>query len=164
MKYIRGASIPIIKFQMSPKYHSRKVDITFQTAFHNGLRCNNVLRQFLQEEPLIKPLVLVLKMFLYVKGLNDTYTGGLGSYSIALMVVALLQSTSTNREHPHSLGQLLLEFLFFYGYQMDYICKSIFLYPTRPAEPGYNVFPLATTDVLRMLCRMLPQSLSFMTR
>lgn len=148
MKYIRGASIPIIKLQMAAKYFGRKVDITFQTAFHNGLRCNSVLKQFVEEEPLIIPLVMVLKMFLYVKGLNDTYTGGIGSYSIALMVVALLQSTSTDRHHPHSVGQLLMEFLFFYGYQMDYICKSIFLYPSRPAEPCYNVFPLPNTDVV----------------
>lgn len=47
VRYIGGASIPIIKFQMSSKYYGRKVDITFQTAFHNGLRCNSVLRQFL---------------------------------------------------------------------------------------------------------------------
>lgn len=98
-------------------------------------------------------MVLVLKKYLYVKGLNDTYLGGLGSYSIALMVVALLQSTSTDRKHPNSVGRLLLEFLFFYGYQMDYICKSIFLYPTRPTEPGYNIFPLPNTEVACCLYR-----------
>lgn len=48
-KFIKNASIPIIKLQMSVKYLSRKVDITFQTAFHNGLRCSSLLREFMDE-------------------------------------------------------------------------------------------------------------------
>jgi DNA polymerase sigma len=98
-------------------------------------------------------LTLVLKNFMYSRSLNDPYTGGLGSYSIVLMVVALLQSTTLDKKHPHSLGRLLLEFLNFYGYQMDYICKSILLYHPKFKElPTYNVFPLPNTQVkLRLI-------------
>lgn len=39
----------------------------------------------------LKPLVLVIKQILYINQLHDTYTGGLGSYSVLLMVVAFLQ-------------------------------------------------------------------------
>lgn len=109
----------------------------------------------MEEEPLIRPLTLVLKKFMFSRNLNDTYTGGLGSYSIVLMVVALLQSTTIDKKHPHSVGRLLLEFLFFYGYQMDYICKSILLYSPKFKDfPTYNVFPLPNTQVLRPLFRI----------
>lgn len=42
-------------------------------------------------EPLLRPLVLVIKMLVQIYGLNDPYKGGLGSYAITLMVIALLQ-------------------------------------------------------------------------
>ena len=45
-------------------------------------------------EPLLRPLVLTLKSMLNSYGLCDTYTGGLGSYSLTLMVIALLQVKS----------------------------------------------------------------------
>ena len=40
---------------------------------------------------MLRPLVLVLKTMLNSYGLCDTYTGGLGSYSLTLMTIALLQ-------------------------------------------------------------------------
>jgi DNA polymerase sigma len=35
--------------------------------------------------------VVILKQIIYAYNLADPYTGGLGSYSLTLMVVALLQ-------------------------------------------------------------------------
>lgn len=91
MKYIKTASVPIIKLQMSPAFASRKVDITFQTYYHSGVKCNGLLRDYIKKMDKLKPLVLVVKKLLYVNGLHDTYTGGLGSYSVVLLVVAFLQ-------------------------------------------------------------------------
>jgi len=42
-------------------------------------------------EPLLRPLVITLKNIIYAYDLSDPYTGGLGSYSLTLMVIALLQ-------------------------------------------------------------------------
>ena len=42
----------------------------------------------------LRPLVLVIKKMLLVNQLHDTYTGGLGSYSVFLLVVAFLQVSS----------------------------------------------------------------------
>ena len=39
----------------------------------------------------LRPLVLVIKKILLSNQLHDTYTGGLGSYSLFLLVVAFLQ-------------------------------------------------------------------------
>ena len=38
----------------------------------------------------LKPLVLVLKQFIFSANLNDTYQGGLSSYGLILMIVSFL--------------------------------------------------------------------------
>lgn len=82
----------------------------------------------------LPPLVLVLKQFLYEKGLNNTYTGGLGSYCLVLMVISFLQSkrfsgnnifnndnkAGFEEKGKFNLGILLLEFLELYGKKFDY--------------------------------------------
>ena len=45
--------------------------------------------------PPLRPLVLVLKFFLAQRGLNETFTGGVGSYMLQLMVVSFLQQRTT---------------------------------------------------------------------
>jgi len=67
------------------------VDLTFLTRNHMGLKCSETIKAFMLAEPLLRPLVLVIKMLVQIYGLNDPYKGGLGSYAITLMVIALLQ-------------------------------------------------------------------------
>ena len=45
----------------------------------------------MQRYKVLKPLVIVLKTFMYSAGLYDTYQGGLSSYGLILMIVAILQ-------------------------------------------------------------------------
>jgi non-canonical poly(A) RNA polymerase PAPD5/7 len=45
----------------------------------------------MQAEPLLRPLALIIKFLVNIYGLSDPYKGGLGSYAITLMVIALLQ-------------------------------------------------------------------------
>jgi len=45
----------------------------------------------MQAEPLLHPLTLVIKVLVNIYGLSDPYKGGLSSYAITLMVIALLQ-------------------------------------------------------------------------
>jgi len=47
----------------------------------------------MQEFPALHCLVLVLKQFLNQRDLNDVYTGGLGSYSLILLIVSFFQVT-----------------------------------------------------------------------
>lgn len=67
--------------------------MTFQVRGHTGIRCTALIHQFIAAEPLLKPLVSCLKTLLNCYDLCDTYTGGLGSYSLTLMTIALLQVT-----------------------------------------------------------------------
>jgi len=45
----------------------------------------------MQEFPALPYLVLVLKQFLNQRDLNDVYSGGLGSYSLILLIVSFFQ-------------------------------------------------------------------------
>lgn len=43
-----------------------------------------------EEFPVVEPLILVLKQFLILRRLNTTYTGGLSSYGLILMLINFL--------------------------------------------------------------------------
>jgi len=43
VKFIKGASMPVIKLLMSEQLYSYKVDITFQLREHTGLRCAQLI-------------------------------------------------------------------------------------------------------------------------
>jgi DNA polymerase sigma len=68
------------------------IDITQMTEFHNGLQCVSLVKEYLAENQLIEPLILVLKQMLKVWGFNDPYTGGLSSYALFLLIVSFLQA------------------------------------------------------------------------
>lgn len=67
------------------------VDITFQNRTHMGLKCLDMIKSFMEAEPLLRPLVLIIKTLMNVYDLSDPYKGGLSSYGVTLMVIALLQ-------------------------------------------------------------------------
>jgi len=52
-----------------------------------------LIQGYLEEFPALPCLVLVLKQFLNQRDLNDVYTGGLGSYSLILLIVSFFQVT-----------------------------------------------------------------------
>ena len=83
--------IPVIKLELGPKFNNLNVDITFQDRAHSGINCTHLIQQFLHYEPLLKPLTLILKQLIQAHELNDPYTGGIGSYAVTLLTIALLQ-------------------------------------------------------------------------
>lgn len=116
--YIEQASVPIVKLQCSPialmnsagkkfpknpKYasiyderFSIPIDITHMTDIHNGVKCVNLVKEYLLDCWFIEPLILVLKQMLKVNSLNDPYKGGLSSYGLLLMIVAFIQYRKFN--------------------------------------------------------------------
>jgi non-canonical poly(A) RNA polymerase PAPD5/7 len=50
-----------------------------------------MIKSFMHAEPLLRPLVLVIKVLVDSYDISDPYKGGLSSYAITLMVIALLQ-------------------------------------------------------------------------
>jgi DNA polymerase sigma len=116
LKFIENTAVPVIKLQCSyiamqkddeladtvkltdgtvsryPEILRRpiNIDITLMTEHHNGILCVNLVKQFLKENQVIEPLILVLKQILKVWGFNEPYNGGLSSYALFLMIVSFL--------------------------------------------------------------------------
>ena len=69
--------------------------------------------------PAFRPLTLLLKTFLYQRGLHDTYLGGVGSYLLSCLVLGFLQQHRQSRalsdgDAGLSLGHLIYDFFTFY--------------------------------------------------
>ena len=118
MKFIERTVVPVIKVATKDtKAKTLQLDITFDNPSHHGLEAVELVNHFLEEYPLIRPLVLVLKQFLLDRSLLTGYTGGLSSYCLFLMTARYLQ------EQPvpwADCGALLMGFLDFYGNHVSF--------------------------------------------
>ena len=69
---------------------------------------------YLSEFPSLRPLYILIRHFLEIRGLTAVSRGGLGSYTILIMIVAALKH-SGGEFSPNDLGGQLLHVLKFYG-------------------------------------------------
>jgi DNA polymerase sigma len=118
MRVIAHARIPIIKYTDSRT--GIDVDVCIDTP--NGVQNSTQLADLLSQYPEAKPLVIIIKYLLRMRGLHEVFSGGLGSYSIVMMVLAHLQHVHANftyhydhKQKALNLGSLFLDFLSFYG-------------------------------------------------
>lgn len=65
------------------------VDISINQS--NGISAGKIVNSYISALPALKPLVLVIKAFLNQRGMNEVYSGGLGSYSVICLVISFLQ-------------------------------------------------------------------------
>ena len=84
---ITNAKVPIIK--MTDKKTNTEIDISFDMM--SGPENSEVIEEFKKRYPHSFPLTIFLKYLLYQKGLNEPYSGGVGSYTLFSMVVSFLQ-------------------------------------------------------------------------
>ncbi|EGG18979.1 PAP/25A-associated domain-containing protein [Cavenderia fasciculata] len=142
MRLIAGAKVPIIKLVHRDTWYN--VDICFDTP--NGIENTTIVKSFLKKYKSMKLLLLLLKFFLFQNKLNETYTGGIGSYALALMVASYVQlryvpyqERVINPRRAHSrahfkhagddtdYGAMVIEFLELYGRSFQYTQHAISL-------------------------------------
>lgn len=110
--HVIKAKVPLVK--IISRKNSVNCDICI--GRDNGPRNVPVIREFLSTYPALRPLVLVVKCFLKQRDLNETFSGGLGSYTILLLVVSHLQMLKYNfPTSKTNLGAVLQTFFQFYG-------------------------------------------------
>lgn len=66
----------------------------FKYLFLKGPQEADRILNYMIAFPPLRPLTLVIKQFLAQRGMNEVYTGGLGSYAVLLMTMNFLQ------QHP----------------------------------------------------------------
>ncbi|MCJ1306618.1 hypothetical protein MMC25_000261 [Agyrium rufum] len=119
LEIISRAKVPIIKFVDVAT--NLKVDISFEND--SGLIANDTFARWKEQYPAMPMIVVIIKQYLMMRGLNEVANGGLGGFSVTCLVVSLLQNmprVQTGALDPEQhLGEILLEFLDFYGHQLD---------------------------------------------
>nr|XP_010941141.2 LOW QUALITY PROTEIN: uncharacterized protein LOC105059516 [Elaeis guineensis] len=131
---------------------SIRLDISFKSPSHTGLETSQLVRELTQQFPAAGPLALILKKFLSDRSLDQSYSGGLSSYCLVLLITRFLQ-------HEHHIGQpvnqnlgsLLMDFLYFFGNvfdprQMRTSIQGSGVYMNR--ERGLSIDPIHIDDPL----------------
>ncbi|KAH8383510.1 hypothetical protein KR009_009012 [Drosophila setifemur] len=120
------ASVPVVKFTES--ISRIKFDVTFNAAV-SGVQAAELIKDFIRQFPELPKLVVVLKQYLTLQGLNEVYSsGGVSSYGLTLMCISFLQQQArSNKKYSshNKLGLLLLQFLDYYGRKFDFFKYAI---------------------------------------
>jgi non-canonical poly(A) RNA polymerase PAPD5/7 len=122
---VAKAKVPIVKFVTT---HGRfNVDISINQA--NGVHAGKIVNGFLNDMHgarglALRSLIMITKLFLLQRGMNEVFSGGLGSYSIVCLAVSFLQMHPKIRrgeiDADKNLGVLLMEFFELYGCYFNY--------------------------------------------
>ncbi|KAL4466985.1 hypothetical protein ABPG74_010582 [Tetrahymena malaccensis] len=130
---VQNTSVPVLKVTCTQKYDYKKLDITILEGKHNGIKCVDLVNNYINAYQHLKPLVLVLKQFLHSLEMNDTYKGGLSSYSLILMLVYFIQQKQSTDDLPDNEAELLIQFLLFYGFDEQ---KAKYITPKKVDSNG----------------------------
>lgn len=117
LEVIERAKVPIVKFVDGPS--GVAVDVCIETR--DGLVSSSLTKKAARQFPAYKVLVLVLKRFLHERGLHDTFSGGVGSFLLQLMVICSMQHPPSLQSWERgNLGCCLLHFLELFGLRFNY--------------------------------------------
>lgn len=177
---VRGAKVPVAKLIL--RRGSQKdgddaallrVDISIENLqTSHGMEASKLVRQYVSDLPRLKPLLMVLRQFLREKALNSAFTGGLSSYAVTLLAVFMMEMQRHQEEEDEEvegvrgegenetaeqreamkLGQLLLDFLEYYGTSFDYFTTGISLKPE-----AFGAYPLAAHLSIANGLPLMPQ-------
>ncbi|KAG6819164.1 hypothetical protein H0H93_014725, partial [Arthromyces matolae] len=137
---IGKAKVPIVKFVTNRDHGRFNVDISVNQE--NGIMAGDLINGFLHNlhrDPsqapnpnptpgsgsiALRSLVLITKLFLSQRSMNEVFSGGLGSYSIVCLAISFLQMHPKIRRgeiNPdENLGVLVMEFFELYGCYFNY--------------------------------------------
>lgn len=126
LEAVENTRIPLVKFTHAETKIS--VDVSFNQP--TGPPAAQLMKRYLEALPPLRPLTFVLKYFLAARGLNEPYSGGVGSFMLQLMIVSFLQhrerdAVNFHRPSVYNLGSLLLEFFELYGMEFNYLTTGI---------------------------------------
>lgn len=122
LEVISNAKVPIVKFD----HRDSGISVDILVNNDDGLTTGKLIQRLSREFPPLRPLIVILKTFLSQRKLNDTYTGGVGSFVLSIMIVSFLQhrqkilSFQQISSATWNLGSLLIEFFYLYGVTFNY--------------------------------------------
>ena len=155
VEVIATAKVPLVKFV--DRVTAIKVDVSFEND--TGVIANDTFALWKKQFPAMPLLVMIVKQFLMMRGMNEVQHGGLGGFSVTCLVTSLLQNMprvqSGELIPEENLGEILIEFLDFYGNQLDTTRTGITMDP-----PGYFDKVRCITLGLKVLLMFVPDRVS----
>lgn len=119
---IRNARIPILK--LTTEDH---IDVDISIGNHGGPQAAMFIKSQVDAYPVVRPVVITAKYLLQAYELNDVSTSGLGSYSLANMVIAYVRNLEQKGESLTDYGKVFLGFLDYFANQFDIRNEAISL-------------------------------------
>lgn len=84
---------------------------------HLGIISTNQIAEWMNSIHCLRPMVILLKHKLSEKGLNETYFGGINTYSLMVMLVAYI--LDRNLQESKTISDVFEKVLGFYAYDFD---------------------------------------------
>ncbi|CAD8204428.1 unnamed protein product [Paramecium pentaurelia] len=131
VKVIDNARKPVLKMQCSQEFQNKLIDITISKNDHSGRKTANSMIEFQKEFKQFKSLALILKFYFKSINLLNAYQGGLNSYCILTMILALLQIKRVRDTDNEEIGKTFLDFFDLYSQDIDYFNKIINIVPSQ---------------------------------
>ena len=141
MVLTENLSIKILRIITCEAYSDLSIDISLDSLKHNGLKCVNLIKSYLKEYTVLKPITIALKAILQSANLHNPNKGGLSSYGLILMVVSYIQSQKENfslKNEQDLCGKIFYGFLKHYGIFFDFNKYLILTYPLNEANIQNN--------------------------
>lgn len=140
------AKVPLVKIIS----RRTKMNCDISIGVDNGVQNVPLIKSYINQFPALRPLVLVVKCFLHERNLNEVFTGGLGSYTILLLVASHLQMMAYNFPHGKAnLGMQLQTFFELYGRIMNVAIAGIQGRDNGRYFEKTDRYPFTSHEVLR---------------
>ena len=136
-----NSSVKIIRITTSEEFGKMNIDISLHSDKHNGLKCVELVKSYIKEYEVLKPLTIALKTILKNANLNNSETGGLTSYGLILMVVSYIQSKRDGNfieDENNLIGKTFYGFLLHYGIKFDFNKYAIITYKINEINTAMN--------------------------
>ena len=107
LNMVSSARVPIIKYTDS-RGSGIQVDVSINNTFATS--STEFIQEHISANPVLRPLSLVLKQWLFQRKMNEVYSrGGLSSYALYLLILTIAHES--NFDSNERLGQNLIQFL-----------------------------------------------------
>ena len=132
--------INFISFITNDEYDRIEVNISMESKSHNGLKVVELIKSYIKEYSVLKPLYFALRTLLKNANLHIASSGGLCAYGLILMLVSFIQSQrdSNKTDNEYIIGKTFYEFLLHYGIKFDFNKYVILTYKINETNTSTN--------------------------
>ncbi len=141
LKINNNENINTILFEVKEDNLIIEINICIESEINNGLKVVELIKSYIKEYPVLKPLVLSLGTILKNANLNVPSSGGLSSYGLILMIVSFIQNQRESINDPYKeyiIGKTFYEFLLHYGIRFDFNKYVILTYKINDTNTSIN--------------------------